>query len=65
MLILCGCRFFSLHCIRFGCTAIYYKPETEIDRDGRHGSTYKLSSQRAGTPMRLLRRIIQALRGLS
>jgi hypothetical protein len=36
--------FFSLHGIRFGRKAFYYKPETEIDRDVRYGSTCEVVS---------------------
>jgi len=35
-------QIFSLHGIRFGRKAFYYKPETEIDRDDRYGSTCEL-----------------------
>jgi hypothetical protein len=36
--------FYSLHGIRFGRKAFYYKPETEIDRDDRYWSTCELVS---------------------
>lgn len=51
-------QIFSLHGVRFGRRAFYYKPKTETDRDDRYGSTCELNNQRAGTPVPLLRRII-------
>jgi hypothetical protein len=48
----------SPHGVRFGGKGPYYKAETKIDRDDKFGSTRELNSQRAGTPVPLLRRII-------
>jgi hypothetical protein len=58
-------QIFSLHGIRFGRKAFYYKLETEIGRDDGFGSTCELDSQRAGTLVSLLLKKIQALRRLS